>query len=70
MECVALLLSVGQISLNKTNKLGDSPASLAAIHGRSHCLDLLLQVSSFAKTMGFALCKKNFTFFHSFEGEG
>ena len=44
VDCVLLLLSVGQISVNKTNKLGDTPAILAAHHGRSHCLDALLQV--------------------------
>merc|ERR1712038_466830 len=46
VDCVMLLLSVGQISVNKTNKLGDTPAILAALHGRSHCLDALLQADA------------------------
>ena len=48
-----LLLSVGQISVNKTNKLGDTPAILAALHGRSHCLDALLQVAEIQSFFSF-----------------
>ena len=51
LDCVLLLLSVGQISINKTNKLGDTPAILAAHHGRSQCLDALLQVGIFIASL-------------------
>ena len=45
MACLAELLGVAQIGLDKTNKLGDTPLLLAAQHSHAHCVEALIKVS-------------------------
>ena len=44
LDCLAELLGVAQIGLDKTNKLGDTPLILAAQHGHARCVESLIKV--------------------------
>ena len=45
LDCLTELLGVAQISLDKTNKLGDTPLILAAQHGHALCVESLIKVN-------------------------
>jgi len=49
-DCLAELLAVAQIGTDKVNKLGDTPAMLAASHGHAECVEALLQAGADPKT--------------------
>ena len=46
LECLQELVGVVQIGMDKVNKLGDTPAMLAASHGHALCVEALLKVMS------------------------
>ena len=39
------LLSVAQVAVDKSNKLGDTALMLAANHGHAHCVEALIKVN-------------------------
>ena len=45
------LLSVGQVGVDKSNKLGDTALMLAANHGHAHCVEALIKVNQWDHSM-------------------